>query len=119
MQTQNFIDAERVGLNSVLTEYGKWTLREAVPWERGVLTVRPEKLRVAENESECDFKSRVQTVIYRGCYQQFILDNGLMMETETVIPVTEGDELMVHVPKDAVILLCDEALQRMDVRMIK
>ena len=84
-----------------------------------MLTVRPEKLRVAENESECDFKSRVQTVIYRGCYQQFILDNGLMMETETVIPVTEGDELMVHVPKDAVILLCDEALERMDVRMIK
>lgn len=119
LQTQNFISVDRIGPRSVSTPYGDWELKEQIPWEEGTVTVRPEKLRIASNLSECDFKARVNTVIYRGCYQQFILSNGLLMETETVLPVKEGDELMVHVPKDAVIILHEETFQRMDVRTVK
>jgi len=119
LQTQNFISVDRIGPRSVATPYGDWELKEQIPWEEGMVTVRPEKLRITSDQSECDFKARVNTVIYRGCYQQFILSNGLLMETETVLPVKEGDELMVHVPKDAVIILHEETFQRMDVRTVK
>ena len=118
LQTQNFLDAERVGLREVSTKLGRWTLGEDIPWEKGCITVRPEKLQIASDASACDFRARVNTVIYRGCYQQFILDNGLLMETETVLPVAQGDELMVHVPKDAVIVLHEDEFQRMDLRKV-
>ncbi|MBN2069278.1 MAG: ABC transporter ATP-binding protein [Opitutales bacterium] len=119
LQTQNFISVERIGPCVVSTPYGDWELKEQIPWEEGTVTVRPEKLRISSDLSECDFKAHVNTVIYRGCYQQFILSNGLLMETETVLPVKEGDELMVHVPKDAVIILHEETFQRMDVRTVR
>jgi len=119
LQTQNFIEAERVGDFEISTRLGRWTIPELIPWAKGSITVRPEKLRIAKDASECDFKATVGTVIYRGCYQQFILDNGLMMETETVLPVNMGDELMVHVPKDAVIILHEEEFQRMNMRTVK
>jgi spermidine/putrescine transport system ATP-binding protein len=119
LQTQNFLDAERVGDKEILTRLGRWALPAYVPWQTGSVTVRPEKLQITFESAKCDFKAKVVTVIYRGCYQQFILDNGLMMETETVLPVSAGQELMVHVPKESVIILHEEEFQRMNMREVK
>jgi len=113
LQTHNFIDVTRAGTNAVATPYGTWTLPQPVPWEQGTITIRPEKLRLASNGTAPDFTARVHTVIYRGCYQQFMLDNGLLMETETVLPVQAGETIGVQVPREAVVLLQEETMQRM------
>jgi spermidine/putrescine transport system ATP-binding protein len=113
LQTHNFIDVTRAGTNAVATPYGTWTLPQPVPWEQGTITIRPEKLRLASNGTAPDFTARVNTVIYRGCYQQFMLDNGLLMETETVLPVQAGETIGVQVPREAVVLLQEETMQRM------
>ena len=55
----------------------------------------------------CTFKGKVQTSLYRGCYQELFLDNGLQVETESVNPFAKGEEVMVNVPAETVVVLND------------
>ena len=114
LQVENFIQADRRGDYKIGSKYGLWTISEPVPWTHGMVAIRPEKMRLAADESQCDFRAKVVTAIYKGCYQRLILDNGLVMETETVATFRGGEEVMVNVPKDAVIVLYDKAFQRMN-----
>ncbi|MDF7826384.1 ABC transporter ATP-binding protein [Pontiellaceae bacterium B12227] len=107
LQTQNFIDAERVSDNRVKTEYGEWTVADDIPWTSGVITVRPENMSVTTDTAACTFKGRVATSLYRGCYQELFLDNGLQVETESVQPFAKGEEVMVHIPEESVVMLND------------
>ncbi|MEI6892301.1 MAG: ABC transporter ATP-binding protein [Pontiella sp.] len=107
LQTQNFIEAERMAEHRVKTIYGEWTVSDPVPWEKGMVTVRPENMSVTTDASDCTFKGKVETSLYRGCYQELFLDNGLQVETESVKPYAQGEEVMVNVPQNAVVVLND------------
>lgn len=107
LQTQNFIEAERVAANRIRTAYGEFTLADDVPWERGTVTIRPENMGVTDDPSACTFRGRVKTALYRGCYQELFLDNGMQVETESVRPFAKGEEVMVKVPETAVVVLDD------------
>ncbi|MDF7806897.1 ABC transporter ATP-binding protein [Pontiellaceae bacterium B12219] len=107
LQTQNFIEAERVADHRIRTTYGEWAVTDPVPWEKGTVTVRPENLSVTSDSAACTFKGRVETSLYRGCYQELFLDNGLQVETESVRPFAKGEEVMVNVPQEAVVMLND------------
>lgn len=114
LQTENFIDATRVDDHTIETRFGKWELPDLVPWETGTVSVRPQKIQLATIGSpECDFQAEVLTNIYQGCYQKLILDNGLAVECEVYHRFREGEVAGFRVPRDAVIVLHEEAFQRM------
>ncbi len=107
LQSQNFIDAERIGERLVKTRFGEWEVPDAVPWERGTITIRPENLNVTTDPAKCALTAKVITSLYRGCYQELFLDNGLQVETESVRPIRTGEEVMVKVPQNALVVLHD------------
>ena len=112
LQTENFIEATRVAEKTVQTALGKWELPVSVPWEKGSLSVRPEKIQLATIGSpECDFHAKVLTNIYQGCYQKLILDNGLAMECDVYHRFKEGEIVGFRVPREAVIVLQEDSLQ--------
>lgn len=114
LQTENFIEATRIDDHTVETPYGKWELPESIPWEKGTLSVRPEKIQLATiNSPECDFHAKVLTNIYQGCYQKLILDNGLAMECDVYRRFQEGETVGFRVPRESVIVLLEESFQRM------
>jgi len=114
LRTENFIEAKRLDRNIAVTPYGEWKVSEDIPWETGTLSIRPEKLRlVATNSEECDIQAEVATNIYKGCYQKLILDNGLILESDADARIREGEVIGVHVPRESLIVLHDEAFQRM------
>ena len=114
LQAENFIDATRVGEHTIETRFGKWQLPESIPWESGTASVRPQKIQLATiGAPACDFQAKVITNIYQGCYQKLILDNGLAMECEVYHRFTEGEMVGFHVPRDSIIVLHEEAFQRM------
>jgi spermidine/putrescine transport system ATP-binding protein len=107
LRTENFIKAEKTGTHRIKTLYGEWDIPQDIPWETGTVTIRPENMKVTGDKACCDFKARVNTALYRGCYQELLLDNGLQVETESVNPIARGEEVMVQIPKDAVVVLND------------
>ena len=114
LQTENFIEAKAVGEFEVATPYGNWTLTEPVPWEAGTLSVRPENLQLARSGTpQCDLQAKVVTNIYKGCYQKLILDNGQTMETDATTILEAGDTVGVQVPRESIIPLYEEEIQRM------
>lgn len=114
LQTENFIEATRVGEHQVSTPLGSLTVDAALPWEKGTLTVRPESLfLVSPDAPDCDIRAKVQTHIYKGCYQKLILDNGLIMEVDATAQCRPGDDVGVRVPADAIIVLRPDAIKRM------
>jgi spermidine/putrescine transport system ATP-binding protein len=113
LQVENFLKAERVGDYDIKTFYGVWTLPEKVPWAWGTIGIRPEKMRIVPDRGQADFSAKVVASIYKGCYQRLILDNGIVVETEMVVPVANGQEVHVAVPKEAVIPLLETSIVRM------
>lgn len=114
LQTENFVAATRTGKNTIQTAHGKWDLSEEIPWEEGTVSIRPEKIQLATIGSpECDFQAKVLTNIYQGCYQKLILDNGLAMECDVYHRFQEGETVGFRVPRESVIVLREEAFQRM------
>ncbi|MGE4489495.1 MAG: ABC transporter ATP-binding protein [Kiritimatiellales bacterium] len=107
LRTQNFIDAERIGDRRVRTKFGEWDVSDDVQWEKGTVTIRPENLNVTFDPADCSLKGNVETALYRGCYQELFLDNGLQVETESVRPFAIGEEVMVNVPQETVVVLND------------
>jgi spermidine/putrescine transport system ATP-binding protein len=107
LRTENFIPARRVDSHRIATEFGEWTVPQEVPWEEGTVTVRPENMRVTNDPAECDFTAKVRTALYRGCYQELMLENGMQVETESIRPFATGEEVMVCVPKESVVVLHD------------
>ena len=105
LRAENFIAAKRTGSHRVATEYGEWTVPQEVPWEKGLVTIRPENMRVTHDPADCDFTAKVKTALYRGCYQELLLENDLRVETESIHPIASGEEVMVHVPKESVVVL--------------
>jgi spermidine/putrescine transport system ATP-binding protein len=113
LQVENFLKAERSGEYEIKTFYGRWTLPVRIPWEWGTIAVRPEKLQLVAEAGQGDFKARVLASIYKGCYQRLILDNGIVIETDMVVPFNNGQEVNVRVPREAVILLLEKGVIRM------
>lgn len=114
LQTENFIDATRVDDHTIETRFGRWQLPEIIPWNTGVVSVRPQEIKLAMiGTPECDFHAKVVTNIYQGRYQKLILDNGLAMECAVFHLFEEGEVVGFQVPRDSVIVLHEETIQRM------
>lgn len=112
LQTENFIEATRIGTRQVKTNFGNFTLDRNIPWEQGLLSVRPEKLQLCSPE-QGQFSTTIKTLIYKGCYQKLILENGLLMEVDMTHNIREGEKVSVRIPSEAWILLQEETFQRM------
>lgn len=106
--TENFIEAERCGERSVRTALGVWELREEVPWEKGSLTIRPEKIQLSEADVPGGWHASVQTALYKGGYQVLLLDNGLRVETDALHNWKTGDEVHAVCSPDALVVLHDD-----------
>ena len=112
LQTENFIEATRTGKNRVKTTVGEFELDREIPWESGKLSVRPENLKLSE-AGKGNFQSKVTTLIYKGCYQKLILENGLSMEVDMSHSLKEGDNISIKVAPESWIILQQAIIQRM------
>jgi spermidine/putrescine transport system ATP-binding protein len=106
--TENFIEAERCGERSVRTPLGVWELREEVPWEKGSLTIRPEKILLTDEQAPGGWDASVQTALYKGGYQVLLLDNGLRVETDARRSWRPGDAVHAVCAPEALVVLRDE-----------
>jgi spermidine/putrescine transport system ATP-binding protein len=112
LQTENFFEARRIDDFHADTQLGSITIDRILPWHEGWLSVRPEKLQLCSRE-QATFSARVSTLIYKGCYQRLILDNGVSLEVDMTHPVRLHDPVHVRVPPEAWIVLHEEGIQRM------
>ena len=106
--TENFIEAERTGERTVRTSLGTLELDETVPWEKGSLTIRPEKIRLAEPGTPGAWTALVETALYKGGYQVLLLDNGLRVETDARTQWATGDAVTATCSSDSLVVLRDE-----------
>jgi len=106
--TENFIEAERCGERQVRTILGTWDLTQDVPWEKGSLTIRPEKIRLTESVEPGGWDAQVSTAVYKGGYQVLLLDNGLRIETDARNSWKAGDVVHAVCSSDALVVLHDE-----------
>ena len=107
--TENFIEAERSGDRQVRTNLGMIDLDEDVPWEKGALTIRPEKIRLTEAGAPGAWTAIVQTALYKGGYQVLLLDNGLRIETDARTQWATGDDVHATCSSDSLVVLRDAA----------
>jgi len=107
--TENFIEAERSGNRQVRTHLGTIDLDEEVPWEKGALTIRPEKIRLTEAGTPGAWTAMVQTALYKGGYQVLLLDNGLRIETDARTQWAAGDAVHATCSSDSLVVLRDAA----------
>lgn len=107
--TENFIEAERCGERAVRTPLGTLELEEDVPWEKGALTIRPEKIRLAEPGTPGSWSAMVDTALYKGGYQVLLLDNGLRIETDARTRWVAGDVVHATCSSDSLVVLRDAA----------
>jgi spermidine/putrescine transport system ATP-binding protein len=106
--TENFIEAERCGERSVRTSLGMMELAEDVPWEKGALTIRPEKIRLSEPGAPGAWTALVQTALYKGGYQVLLLDNGLRVETDARTQWATGDAVHAVCSSESLVVLHDD-----------
>ena len=107
--TENFIEAERCGDRVVRTSLGTLELDEDVPWEKGALAIRPEKIRFVEPGTPGSWSAMVSTALYKGGYQVLLLDNGLRIETDARTRWSAGDVVHATCSSDSLVVLRDAA----------
>jgi spermidine/putrescine transport system ATP-binding protein len=101
--TENFIEVEKTDEHKVRSALGEFTVEDAIPWEKGCITVRPENMRLCDD----GVKGHVHATMYRGPYQILLLDGGLRMQIDAEIPVKSGDEIHWTCSPDSWVVLHD------------
>ncbi len=102
----NLIEA-RLGKGGVDTDLGFLHLEKDPTWKRGLLAIRPEWIRIQENQPETNgVKARVTETIYRGTNYDLWLEPGpLRVRTSSYKNFQPGDEVWLELaPSELVIL---------------
>lgn len=103
--TENFIESTRSEDHRVQTPWGVWDVAEDIPWDKGILTIRPEKIRIATPDTPGAWTSVIHTAVYRGGYQVLMLQNGLRIETDSNVTWKQGDSVSAICPAESLVVL--------------
>ncbi|WP_040779893.1 ABC transporter ATP-binding protein [Calidithermus timidus] len=104
----NLIPASRNG-SGVRTALGYLELPTLPQWEEGNLAIRPERVEIVPEPrgSNC-LRAQVREVVYRGSHQEAWLEpGGLRLRAAPYPPLRPGEEVVAHLPKDALVVLDD------------
>ncbi|RIH87557.1 ABC transporter ATP-binding protein [Calidithermus roseus] len=104
----NLIPASRNG-SGVKTALGHLELPAVPQWEEGNLAIRPERVEIVPEPrgSNC-VQVQVREVVYRGSHQEAWLEpGGLRVRAAPYPPLRPGEEVVAHLPKDALVVLDD------------
>jgi spermidine/putrescine transport system ATP-binding protein len=96
----NLIPARR-GKGGVETPWGTFALE--VPWERGFLAMRPERVEVHLHAVPGSVPARVRQVIYRGAYLEAFLEPSLRVRT--ALRLSPDQEIFVRLPVKGLVVL--------------
>ncbi|MEN2981231.1 MAG: ABC transporter ATP-binding protein [Thermus sp.] len=96
----NLIPARRTPLG-VETPFGPFPLR--VPWEEGLLALRPERVEVFPHPVPGGVPLRVRQVVYRGAYLEAFLEPPLRVRT--ALRLGPGQEVFVRLPQEGLVVL--------------
>ncbi len=103
--TENFIEVTRKDDHLVTSPWGDWMVGDTVPWEKGALTIRPEKIRFCEADAPGAWDSLITNAVYRGGYQVLMLENGLRIETDALVHWKSGDRITACCPPESLVVL--------------
>lgn len=104
----NLIPASRNG-SGAKTALGHLELPVMPQWEEGNLAIRPERVEIVPEPrgSNC-VQAQVREVVYRGSHQEAWLEpGGLRVRAAPYPPLRPGEEVVAHLPKDALVVLDD------------
>jgi len=104
----NLIPARREG-GGAETPLGPLELPAPPRWEQGNLAIRPERVElVPEPRGHNCLRVRVREVVYRGSHQEAWLEpGGLRVRAAAHPALRPGQEVAVHLPKEALVVLDD------------
>lgn len=72
----NLIPAERVGTDVVETQFGSLRTSNVIPWSKGTLSIRPERLRFAPDNSANSTRVTIRELVYRGDHIDVFTEPG-------------------------------------------
>ncbi|NOY14126.1 MAG: ABC transporter ATP-binding protein [Deltaproteobacteria bacterium] len=103
----NLISGIRAG-NGVETEFGALQVVKEIPWQKGTLAIRPERVSIHDNQPEVNgVKARILDVIYLGSNVELLLDRGFRVRTDTHRLFTQGEEIWLSFPPERLVVLND------------
>jgi spermidine/putrescine transport system ATP-binding protein len=104
----NLIEAARVS-GGVDTSFGILHLEKDPPWNKGMLAIRPEWIRIRESRPEANgFQAKVSEVIYRGTNFDLWVEPGpLRVRTSSYKHFKAGDEIWLELAASELVILDD------------
>ncbi|MGC8493947.1 MAG: ABC transporter ATP-binding protein [Syntrophobacteraceae bacterium] len=110
----NFLGAANLisaccGNGCVETSVGKLKLAGAPCWEKGTLSIRPERIQIHSEAPACNgIKAKVVETIYQGNSVEFLLEPGpLRVKAKPDRRFALGDELWLELPPERLVILND------------
>jgi len=99
--TTNLIDARREN-GAMRTEFGLLSPRELPSWERGVLSIRPERIQIRKDKPAGNgVRAIVSEVIYRGDHLDVFVQpaNLHLRGVPGAVNVTAGQQIWLELPR--------------------
>ncbi len=105
----NLISGVRV-LGGVQTDIGFLALESEPPWQKGIVAIRPEWIRISDTQPACNgIRARVTDIAYRGTRFDLWLDPGnLRVRTSSYRRIDPGHEVWLELAPEELTILEDE-----------
>jgi spermidine/putrescine transport system ATP-binding protein len=105
----NLIPCTRVP-GGVQTAFGFLALEQKVPWEKGIVAIRPEWIRVSENPPEQNgVRATVTDIVYRGTSFELWVEPGpLRVRTSSYRRIDPGRQIWLELAPEELQVLEDE-----------
>lgn len=105
----NLIPSTRV-TGGVQTKFGFLALEKQPPWEKGTVAIRPEWIRIGEQQPACNgIRASVTEIVYRGTNFDLWLEPGpLRVRTSSYRRIDPGKEVWLELAPEELVILEDE-----------
>jgi spermidine/putrescine transport system ATP-binding protein len=105
----NLIAAKRV-TGGVETALGFLALSKVPPWQEGTVAIRPEWIRIGDEEPVCNgIRARVTEVVYRGTnFDLWLEPGGLRVRTSSYRRIDPGREVWLELAPGELVVLENE-----------
>ncbi len=106
----NLISCTKVP-GGVQTDFGFLSLESEPPWQEGMVAIRPEWIRIGEQQPECNgIRAKVTEIVYRGSSFDLWLEPGhLRVRTSSYRRIDPGREVWLELAPEELVILKDEA----------
>ena len=102
----NLIEGQRSN-DGIQTEFGYLQLNNVPDWDKGMVAIRPERIRIADSSPEKNgVRARIREAIYRGTNIDLWLEPGpLRVRSPALRNYETGEEVWLELPSEGLVIL--------------